>query len=57
MNAIIEEDVPVAGLWNLIRTGLTQAWVRDFKDHPLLEAPLPYLDVDREARSRAMGAR
>lgn len=49
MNALIREDVPVAMLWNLTRTGLTQRWVRNFKYHPLLEVPFAYLDVEPRA--------
>lgn len=46
MNQLIDEDAPVALLWNLTRTGLIQRRVRNFKYHALLEVPFAYLSVE-----------
>lgn len=46
MNEIVREEVPLVPLFNSVRVGLRQNWVRNHKYHLLISNAAPYLDLD-----------
>ena len=46
MNAILRDEVPLVPMFNSVRVGLRQPWVRNQKHHELISNPAPYLDLD-----------
>jgi ABC-type transport system substrate-binding protein len=46
MNEILRDEVPLVPLYNSLRVGLRQNWVRNHKFHVLISNPAPYLDLE-----------
>jgi ABC-type transport system substrate-binding protein len=46
MNDILRDEVPIVPLYNSLRVGLRQNWVRNFKYHALISNAAPYVDLE-----------
>jgi len=46
MNDIVRDEVPLVPLYNSLRVGLRQNWVRNHKYHLLISNAAPYLDLE-----------
>jgi ABC-type oligopeptide transport system substrate-binding subunit len=46
MNDILRDEVPLVPLYNSLRVGLRQNWVRNHKYHLLISNAAPYLDLE-----------
>jgi oligopeptide transport system substrate-binding protein len=46
MNDVVRDEVPLVPMYNSVRVGLRQNWVRNHKYHALISSPAPYLDLE-----------
>lgn len=54
MNDILFEDTPSIFTWNVIRVGLVQRWVRNFRRNLMYNPPLKYVDIDLQEKAKGL---
>jgi ABC-type transport system substrate-binding protein len=52
LNDIIREELPILFTHTLIRVGLHQPWLKNFKRNIMIDVPFKYLDVDTAAKAK-----